>query len=258
MPPMTQSSIAQPAAAASGQSFPIQGREVRLPVEVRDSSAAVAYYLVGASAAQTLIEASGLRVARVLPGRALCTIGTMEYRDADLGPYREVAVTYFVHDPGVRTVPFLGTALGLARGGLSTYIHHLPVDSEFSRAAGCDIWGFPKFLAEIGISTNRDEQTSVLTVDGRRVLTQTMRSGGSRSFGERAQLSYAYRAGVLYRTPAVMRGADVRPALGGARLELGDHPIADELRSLGLPKSPLFSTFIGKMTGRFFAAEQVA
>ena len=47
----------------------IQGREVRLPVEVRDATAAVAYYLVPASAAQRLIEHSGLRVVQVLPGR---------------------------------------------------------------------------------------------------------------------------------------------------------------------------------------------
>jgi hypothetical protein len=44
--------------------------------------------------------------------------------------------------------------------------------------------------------------------------------------------------------------------MGGAELELGAHPIADELRSLGLPKPALMSMWMGKMKGRFEAAER--
>jgi hypothetical protein len=42
----------------------------------------------------------------------------------------------------------------------------------------------------------------------------------------------------------------------GAEIELGAHPIADELRSLGLPKPALMSMWLGKMKGRFEAAER--
>ena len=34
---------------------------------------------------------------------------------------------------------------------------------------------------------------------------------------------------------------------GGELIELGDHPIADQLRKLGLPKKPLFSGTISNM-----------
>ena len=41
-------------------------------------------------------------------------------------------------------------------------------------------------------------------------------------------------------------------AEGGVALELGDHPIADELRSLGLPDAtPLLSAWSEHMTGSF-------
>ena len=244
--------------AATGEQqspYVIQGREVRLPVDVRDATAAVAYYLVSSSAAQKLIDPTGLRVAQVFPGRTFCTIGTIDYRDGDLGRYHEIAVTFFVREREALTVPFMGTVLGLIRGSLSSYIHQLPVDGEFTCEAGQTIWGFPKFMSEIALSTKDDMQTSVLSADGQHVLTHSVRMGGTRAFGDRSLISYAYRDDVLYKTPSVMRGEGVGARLGGAKLELGTHPIADELRTLGLPSRAIFSTFVTKMSGTFYAAE---
>jgi hypothetical protein len=234
------------------------GRDVRLPVAVRDATAAIAYYLVSAKAAQRLIAPSGLRVADVLPGRTLCTIGTMDYREGDLGRYHELGMTFFVQDRAGPRLPFVDTALGLLRGGLGAYIQWLPVDGEFTCEAGRSIWGFPKFIAEITISTSAGVQTSVLKADGAEVLRQAVPAGdGRRAFHNRQQVSYAYREGVLYKTPSIMNAEAVDARLRGARLELGTHPIAAELRALGLPKRPLFSTYIGKMTATFFAAERL-
>jgi hypothetical protein len=235
--------------------YTIKRRKVRMPVDVRNATASVAYYLVSAEAAQALVEPSGLRVARTLPGRTLCTIGVMDYRDNDLGQYHEVAITFFVHEPGARAVPVVGGPLAMARGRLAAYIHQLPVDAEFSMAAGCGIWGFPKFMSTIEITREQGVETSRLSVDGVHVLTQSMRLGGTRSFAEREQISFALRDGRLYRTPSTMSGEGVGFRFGGARIELGEHPIAGELRSLGLPKKPVFSTAIGRMRGSFGAPE---
>lgn len=244
-----------PAAAAPSTSYRIQGREVRLPVEVRDATTAVAFYLVSSAAAQRLVDATGLRVATVLPGRTLCTIGSVDYHDNDLGQYHEIAITFFVRERGARALPFAGTMLGLVRGSLPTYIHHLPVDGTFTCEAGQTIWGFPKFMSEIAITSSGNSQTSVLTVDGQHVLTQTVRAGGARTMPARDQISYALRGGVRYRTRAAMRGTGMGARLGGATLELGTHPIADELRTLGLPKRALASTTIAHMSATFYAPE---
>jgi len=45
--------------------------------------------------------------------------------------------------------------------------------------------------------------------------------------------------------------------LGGAELTLGDHPVAEELRALGLPRRPLMSVWMERMHGRFEAPERV-
>jgi hypothetical protein len=239
---------------AEPAAYTIQGREVRLPVEVRDASTTVAFYVVSAAAAQRLVAPTGLRVATILPGRTLCTIGAVDYHDNDLGTYHEVAITFFVRERGQRALPLVGTWLGLVRGTLATYIHHLPVDGEFTCEAGQTIWGFPKFMSEIAIIHGHGRQTAVLRVDGLHVLTQGVRTGGSRTMPERDQISYALRDGMIYRTRARMRGTGMGVRLGGAKLELGDHPIADELRTLGLPKRALASSSIAHMSATFYAA----
>ena len=239
---------------AAPATYTIQGREVRLPVEVRDASTIVAFYVVPAAAAQRLVDPTGLRVATILPGRTLCTIGAVDYHDNDLGTYHEVAITFFVRERRARALPFVGTLLGLIRGTLATYIHHLPVDGEFTCEAGQTIWGFPKFMSEIAIVHGRGLKTAVLQVGGQHVLTQNVRTGGSRTMPERDQISYALRDGTLFRTRAQMRGTGMGVRLGGAKLELGDHPIADELRTLGLPRRALASSSIARMSATFYAA----
>ena len=254
---MTSPTTTREATAEAPQpSYNIQGREVRLPVNVRDSTAAVAYYFVSASAAQKLIDATGLRIAQIVPGRTICTIGTINYKDGDLGRYHEIALTFFVHEKNSRSLPLVGALWSMLRGKLSAYVHQLPVDDEFACEAGQTIWGLPKRMSQIDISDDGERETAVLSIDGEHVLTQSMRMGGGRQFGEREQISYGLRGGALYRAASEMRGEGVGARMGGATLELGTHPLAEEFRSLGLPKRALFTTYMSKMTLCFHGAEK--
>ena len=61
--------------------------------------------------------------------------------------------------------------------------------------------------------------------------------------------------GVLHRTPWTTRNELVTARIGGAELELGSqHPMAQELRSIGLPKAAFMSMTTGRMTATFGAA----
>jgi hypothetical protein len=51
-----------------------------------------------------------------------------------------------------------------------------------------------------------------------------------------------------------MAGEGVKAGFRAGQLVLGDHPIAGELRSLGLPKKPLVAGAIERFTGSFAAA----
>jgi hypothetical protein len=244
--------------------YQVLGRSVGLPVEVRRAAQWGVQYLVPAGAAQRVVDPTGLEVTGPLPGRAMLALAVCRYDDTDLDPYHEVAVSFVVrrHDVprGASTARRLRE---FASGDIGAYIHRLPVDQEFSCAAGRDVWGFPKWVATIDIDepepgTTRGTGTTVRLVDeGAHVLTVTLASGGPIKLPSQAPPSYSFRDGVLRRTGWTMSTEGVTGRFGGATLVLGDHPMAEELRALGLPKRALFTSHAAQMRASFDAAEVV-
>jgi Acetoacetate decarboxylase (ADC) len=246
-------------------SWTVLGRTVRLPVEVRRAAQWGVQYLVPADAAQNIVDPTGLEVTGPIPGRALVALAVCRYDDTDLDPYHEVAVSFVVrpHDAPAhpsavqRTREFAGGAIG-------AYIHRLPVDQEFTCAAGRGIWGFPKWVTTIDIDEpppGRPRAGSGTTVrlvdDGAHVLSLTVAAGGRLRLPAQAPPSYSFADGILRRTMWTTTSSGVTGRPGGATLVLGDHPMADELRSLGLPKRAIFSSSTAVMTASFGRAEEV-
>jgi hypothetical protein len=246
--------MAEPAVATAGQRWVFEGREVTMPVVVRDAASAAATYLVPSAAARRLLPGPELDVVELLPGRALFSIAAIDYLDNDLGDYYEVSLALFVRPRGERAgVPYLGTALDFARNRIAIYIWKLPVDQHFTCAAGRGIWGFPKSVEEIAFEDAGGRRRCRLTMDGRRVLTFSVARGGTRVLPDAAMTTYTYLDGRLHRTTFVSGATGVGIHLGGAELVLGDHPLADQLRSLGLPKGALMSVWMEHSRGRFAA-----
>jgi hypothetical protein len=75
--------------------------------------------------------------------------------------------------------------------------------------------------------------------------------------GSQAPPTYSWAEGVLRRTTWTTSAEGSGGRIGGATLVLGDHPMADELRSLGLPRRALFSSSSAQMRASFDAAEVV-
>jgi hypothetical protein len=247
---------AQPAAAPPARSYAIEGRTVTMPVVVRDATSAAATYLVDAAAARRLLPGPELDVVELLPGRALFSIACIQYRDNDLGDYNEVSLAFFVRprdEPG--GLPWLGAAVDLVRSRLATWIWKLPVNQHFTCAAGSGIWGFPKTVEEIGFSEAGGRSSCRLVMGGRHVLTMAMAPGGARTIPDATMTTYTYLDRRLHRTAFSSGASGVGIHLGGVELALGDHPIADDLRALGLPRRALMGVWLGKMHGRFETPE---
>jgi hypothetical protein len=225
-----------------------------MPVVVRDASSAAATYLVSTAAARRLLPGPELEPLELLPGRALFSIAAIDYRDNDLGDYHEVSLAFFVRKRGAPCgLPYLGTLLDFVRNRAATYIWKLPVNQTFTRDAGAGIWGFPKTVDVIDFRDLDGRRECRLVMDGRHVLTLTALATGSRALPDAPMVTYSYVHGRLHETTFVAGASEVSVALGGATLVLGDHPIAAELRALGLPKRPLMTVWMGRQHGRFEA-----
>lgn len=229
----------------------VQGRAVGFPVEVRRASSWAAMFAVPADAAQALVEQTGLRVAEPFPRRVIVTLAFVRYEDSDLDAYDEVAVNVMVR-------PHEGPA-GRGPGQLArarAYVHQLPVNRSFTLEAGRQIWGYPKFLADIAIDRAGTWRTCSLLDEGTHVLTLAIRERGVFGVPARVTPTYSFGDGTLRLTPWEMQGSP-RARLGGARLVLGDHPIADDLRVLGLPRRALATVRVPDVRARFGAPEVV-
>jgi hypothetical protein len=240
------------AAAEAARRYVFQGREVVMPVVVRDASSAAATYLVDATAARKLLPAPELDVVEVFPGRALFSIACIDYVDNDLGDYHEISLAFFVRRRGEQPlVPYLGNVVDFFRNRLATYIKHLPVNQSFTRDAGAGIWGFPKTVQTVDFDDTDGRRTCTLTMDGRHVLTFSSFRGGRFTLPDLSMKTYSYIAGGLHETMFTAGATEVGFGIGGAELALGDHPIADELRSLGLPHAAVMTVWMGHQHGRF-------
>lgn len=210
-----------PDAAPTPPAHLIHGDRVALPVEIRDAAVASAMFPVPAAAAQAVIAYSGLEIARPLPGgRAICSLAFVRYADGDLGPYHEFAVAFLVSEAK----------------RVGAFIHWLPVNQAFTLEAGRTIWGFPKEMADIRMDLASRTKRCLVRVDGRTALELHVRPGIPVPTGKGVPSVDAYTSmdGITRRTPWTVSPSGVRMRLGGASLTLGDHPVAHELRALGL------------------------
>ncbi len=241
----------------------IQGREIATPVRIRDAMACGASYLVRADAARAVIAYSGLDVAEVLPGKALCTLLFVDYTDGDLDAYREFGVTFLIRPPDAGPPPrrrSLRTNMSeLHRAGAGTFVHWLPVDRSLTLEAGRAIWGFPKELADIDLRLTSPYKRCIVRKDGRLVLDLLVRPGVPALVGGTVAPvdAYSHLDGVTRRIPWSVTPHSVRARPGGALIRLGNHPIAKELSELGLPKHALLTATATHLGMTFGEATQL-
>lgn len=225
----------------------IAGTVLTMPVRVRKADVHTAMFSVSADAAQHMIDYSGLRVCRFRPGRAVVTLMLARYTDGDLGQYHEFGTCVMVNPPGSH-------ASGIkALGDAAAFIHHLPVDQAFTLEAGRTIWGFPKIMAEF---TVREGDRFGFSVSENGQLIAKMEFGRALpipSFRSKPQVlkTYTFADGTTREVPWEMKTSGVRLRPGGARLQLGNHPYADELASLGLPKRAMASGSVANVDMTF-------
>jgi hypothetical protein len=217
-------------------SYDVLGQQVAMPVLVRDASAGTAIFEVDAGAAQALVG-DAFEVVQTSPGRSNLVLALVDYRDNDLGDYLEIGVTFFV-------TPKAG-------GEPGTFIYKLPVDQEFTCAAGRGIWGFPKTVEALSFDYSDTTLLASLAMDDELVLAVQIPRGGADASPELAMTTYTYKDGAPHATRFVQggtgNGMSVDPA--AIVLTLGTHPLAKEIEGLG--PVPLMATWTEHMQARF-------
>jgi hypothetical protein len=230
----------------------VAGTVLTMPIRVRKADVHSAMFTVDADAAQRLIDYSGLRVFELRPGRAVINLLLTRFVDCDLGQYNEFSFCAMVRPPGsdVRGLRGFGTA--------GTFVHRMTVDGAFTLEAGRQIWGYPKVMADFTVRDGNPFAFDV-SVDGSLVAEMEVSRGLPVPMPSKPQslLTYTSLDGTTRETAAEQLSSGLRARIGGASIKLGDHPIAKELASLGLPKKAFASMSIANADMTFGDATEV-
>ena len=233
------------------------GARIGLPVRYYDWSAMMAHFPAPTAALRRLLPTDRLKPAELVPRTGLVSMAAMEYRSiADVEPYNEFAIMVpVIYEPS-RNVPGLPLLFPdrFARFGL--YVHHLPVTTQEAYVFGVEIWGYPKFVAEIAFEETERTRLCRLRADGRAIATLEVAKSTTRT-RPLDLYSYTVKDGQLLRTRIQAHGQVSMPRLrGGASCDLGDHPVAEELRASGMRRSAVERLFAPQVQSMLHAASE--
>lgn len=174
------------------------GDVVQLPFLVRKGAGVI---LVGTADLQKLnnhLAPEGLQAVPVLPHKGLVLLFNMNYSDTTLGPYQELVIQVLstsatatkhpllheIRDLGAAItsfIPILNNATDSLHKNSPFFMWKLFVTTPLALAAGREIWGFPKDLADVKVAgTFGDSSFVVNTDDGEMVHAEKNHSNSFR------------------------------------------------------------------------------
>ncbi|MBI2520175.1 MAG: acetoacetate decarboxylase family protein [Bdellovibrio sp.] len=136
------------------------------PFFIRDADVIGAFFLCDYEKAQAL-TAPHHRPLKLPFKKTLLAVNCIEYKNTDIGPYNEVALSILVSAPGEGLWQKVQSLRAIMQAKFHAFIVQLPVTTELSVAGGKGLLNYPKFLADITfretgahrICTLRDKDT---------------------------------------------------------------------------------------------------
>ncbi len=240
----------------------IAGQPAKVPIFYYDGTAMQAVFPARLRALRRLMPDPRFCPARLAPGLGAVAVTCFEYRDTDIGPYNELAISIVLNEPWfLPNLPGLALVSGLRRRQLHAWVHHLPVTTEIARAGGVDFYNYPKFIAGIDFQESEKRRVCRLSEGAEHILTLSgERIATPRS--EQLQLfSHLWMdrqpQGAEFKINAVEMGVSVRP--GVASLALGErHPIARELAQVIAWSRPIQYQYMARFEGILYGPEHLS
>lgn len=235
--------------------YRVLDRDVTVPMTV-DHAVGGLMVLPGDAEAIAAHLPDDLTPVRLPGGRGILLLLAVDYRDNPLGAYDEVVVGLAARPVGIRGGPVVGLA-DVLRGRTGVWIEHMAVSQAFTRAAGEAIWGYPKTLDDLALDIDGGRARATWARDGRTILTASQPTSGLLPAPPLPVTTYTRIDGTTMQTGLRAAARGVGVSLRGARIDLGDHPLADDLAALGLGRRPLAAAWLSSIRMQFTDATPV-
>ena len=223
-----------------------KGYKGKLPVFYYENTSMTVILTASTEKVMKYIPHPYMHPVEVFPGRCLVGFSMFEYRKTDIEPYNEFSISIIISF-GKRPVPGITILSNMINRCFHAYVWHLPVTTERARYGGVELYGYPKFIADIAFKREKDHLECTLSEKGSMILTIRGKKQ-STSQGKILRFkTYSIKDGIplcanIYTNPIEFRQTMNRNA---AELEIGsDHKICGELNGIGLSKKPLLFQYI--------------
>jgi hypothetical protein len=126
--------------------------KVELPMLFDNTRVRQLNYFIAPERVEPLLKNTGLIPCRFFNGKCIVSLILYNYREVTIGPYEEVTITILVR-PSMLPDPKIYITNLLKKKGASwnigAYVLEMPVTIPQARAAGRELWAFPKFETSI-------------------------------------------------------------------------------------------------------------
>lgn len=126
----------------------------QVPMFFYKMAARIIHYFIDYDRVLPKLEGTGLLPCRFFKNKAMVSLTFFNYQDVTIGGYDEVVISIIVYPESLGEPSFpIPTILFVKKGDgwrtMGSYVLEMPVTIPAARAAGREIWGFPKFLTTI-------------------------------------------------------------------------------------------------------------
>jgi len=215
---------------------PVSWREYQLhvPLFYQDIRLMTMTILASTERIKAILPSKRMKPYRITPWQSTISITTYQYRACDLGPYNEVGIGVPITID--EETPLFTGILRKTPQSPMTYTYHLPVTTEIARVVGAEFAGYPKFIADIEFVEENNWIECHLKAEGQHILTLRGRKLDLQRYPRFRLNPITYRRGYILRSEFVIDEREMGNSKRSAdvKLDLGTHPIADELREMNL------------------------
>lgn len=209
------------------------GRDIGLPIKYRNSTGVVAHFPAPAKKIRELLPSENLVPVSFMPGVAVLSIAALEYREvSDFEPYNEVSIMVPVQYRPSINLPGLPLLFHNHFKTFGFYVLHLPVDTQQSMDLGIELWGFPKFVADIEFVDDEKTRACRLNVRDELILELKVKKRKVKRTAKCYHTFTIFDKKLVRTKIETTEDSFTRRMMGGVELQLGDHPIARQLSDL--------------------------
>ena len=176
------------------------------PTFYADVTCAIAIFLCDYLRAKAILPHPSMKPVKMPRGRSVVLLSCYQYKNVmNIAPYNEIAMTIPIMVSAGYVPPLLPLVMDFKKQGY--YVFSMPVTSLENQIRGTRIWGLPKIVEEIDISTEGDCCTTVARDENGEVYFELSvpKVGSAKHFDETGFL-YSMLDGQLLKSQTNFKG----------------------------------------------------